>query len=162
MAESSVFDLRDLEEVEKYQLVVMLNYLHDVSQMEMCKREDYLHNSYFAQKRYIVRVKRYLDVDCMDSNGDYSWIDNIDSIKKRKALLRVVCECMFLKYNSVSFLEEEFTMEIIGQFDLAVEVAREFTFDIMEIFQREGVEGLYPPYEKEDSLLDIAEFGRSV
>lgn len=106
------------------------------------------------QKNYYFAVKKHLNVINVNADFNLSLIRNIDSKTEMKAIFQTVCEFLFLKKGTLSFLQD--FSEVLDFFELSKQIINEITDSIQKIYNVLGLRGIvehYIPAEEEDSAL---------
>jgi hypothetical protein len=148
----SEYDIADLGENEKE---VLASYLLTLISKHG-QNSDYQKDYYFA-------VKQHLGVTDVSPAFDLSLVENVDSKSELKAMLKTVCEFLFLKTGETSFLKE-FEDEL-DCFGLSRKVIREIIDSIETVYSALGLRGIvehYLPAEKEENSTQSEETSKRV
>ena len=129
----SDFDIADLGENEK---VVLSSYL-----LTLISKYD---QNTESQKDYYFAVKKHLGVAEVSADFDLRLVENVDSRAELKAIFRTVCEFLFLKDGSDSFLDA-FDDEL-SYFCFGRRLIRDTVQAIEDTYDLLGVRGIVEHY----------------
>lgn len=127
-------DIKDLEESEKRLLLAILFQLAE-------DEGDTRYNDY--QRKFILSVKKYLEITNPQIEAEYSSIENIDSIDVQKVFMRVILEFLYLQD------EEEITdwqEEVFDYFSVNKRHAKIIECDVIRRYHILGAEGMAENY----------------